>query len=176
MSEPFLGQIQIFGFGFAPAHWAQCAGQILPLSQNTALFSLLGTLYGGDGKTNFGLPNFNGSAACATGQGPGLTQRELGVPFGSETVSLLTSEMPAHNHGFNLVNQAAAKRHGVPVSGDALSAPGSYKPFATNATASGNFPATVITPAGDGQPHANQQPYLAMNFCIALSGVFPQRP
>ena len=77
---------------------------------------------------------------------------------------------------FNLVNQAAAKRHGVPVSGDALSAPGSYKPFATNATASGNFPATVITPAGDGQPHANQQPYLAMNFCIALSGVFPQRP
>jgi microcystin-dependent protein len=178
MSDPFLGQIQIFGFGFAPQNWALCAGQIMPIQQNTALFSLLGTNYGGDGKVTYALPNFQGSAACAVGQGPGLTQRVIGETFGSETVTLLPNEMPAHNHSFNIYNQSAAKRHGTPVSGDALAAPDTTKPFevAHPNPISGNFPVQMIGGAGGGQPHPNQQPYLTLNFCIALSGIFPQRP
>lgn len=180
MSEPFLGQVQIFGFGFAPARWALCAGQIMPITQNTALFSLLGTVYGGDGKTTFGLPNFKASAACAVGQGPGLTPRDLGETFGSETVSLISTEMPAHSHTFNVYNQSTtAKRHGTPLANDALISPGSISAFVPNTTpppVSGTFPIQMIGVGGGGQPHANQQPYLVLNFCIALSGVFPQRP
>jgi len=176
MSDPFLGQIQIFGFDFAPNQWAVCAGQLMPISQNTALFSLLGVNYGGDGRVTYGLPNFQGNAACAVGQGPGLSNRQIGEQFGSASVTLTGAEMPAHNHGFNVVNQVAAKRHAVPVAGDTVSAPGTYKPFASGATAAGNFPATMIGGGGGGLPHANQQPYLALNFCIALAGEFPQRP
>lgn len=177
MSDPFLGQVQIFGFNFAPKDWAFCAGQILPLSQNTALFSLLGTNFGGDGKTTFGLPDFQGSAACATGQGPGLSPRSIGEAFGSETVTLLPQEMPQHNHMFNVFRQSdASKRHSTPLPGDALSAPGTITPFVPGATVSGNFPMQMLAPAGGGLPHENRQPYLTLNFCIALSGVFPQRP
>lgn len=178
MSDPFLGQMQIFGFNFAPSGWAFCAGQIMPISQNTALFSLLGTTYGGDGKSTYGLPNFQGSAGCAVGQGPGLTARYIGETFGSESVTITGNEMPTHNHAFNVYNQSdASKRHGTPVSGDALSAPGSITPFVTGTPpVGGAFPSTMIQPAGGSQPHANQQPYLSLNFCIALSGVFPQRP
>lgn len=176
MSDPFLGQIQIFGFGFAPLNWAQCAGQTLPIQQNTALFSLLGANFGGNGQTTFCLPNFMGSAACAIGQGPGLTQRTIGETFGSETVTLQTTEMPLHTHAFNIYNQAdATKRHGTPLANDALSAPGTVAPFAPSATASGNFAGQMIQPAGGSQAHDNQQPYLALNFCIALQGSFPQR-
>ncbi len=177
MSDPFIGQVQIFGFGFAPSSWAQCAGQIMPIAQNTALFSLLGTSFGGDGKTTYALPNFQGAAACAVGQGPGLTGRVIGEAFGSKTVTLLTNEMPSHSHAFNVFNQGdTTKRHGVPLPGDALSAPGTVTPFVPGGAVSGNFPATVVAPAGGNQPHENQQPYLVLNFCIALSGVFPQRP
>lgn len=177
MSDPFIGQVQIFGFGFAPSSWAQCAGQIMPIAQNTALFSLLGTSFGGDGKTTYALPNFQGVAACAVGQGPGLTGRVIGEAFGSKTVTLLTNEMPSHSHAFNVFNQGdATKRHGVPLPGDALSIPGAVTPFVPGATVSGNFPAAVVAPAGGNQPHENQQPYLTLNFCIALSGIFPQRP
>ena len=177
MSDPFIGQVQIFGFGFAPKDWAQCAGQIMPIAQNTALFSLLGTNFGGDGRVTYALPNFQGSAACAVGQGPGLTGRAIGETFGSETVTLLSSEMPSHSHAFNVFNQNdATKRHGAPLSGDALSAPGTVTPFVSGATVSGNFPVSMIAPAGGGQPHVNQQPYLVLNFCIALNGIFPQRP
>lgn len=178
MSEPFLGQIQMFGFNFAPTNWALCAGQIMPISQNTALFSLLGNIYGGNGVSTYGLPNFQGSAACAVGQGPGLTNRDPGESFGEENVTLLTAQMPMHGHGFNIYNQNdAGKRHGTPASGDALSAPGSITPFVGgNPPAGGSFPATMLQAAGGGQPHANQQPYLSLNFCIALNGAFPQRP
>jgi microcystin-dependent protein len=177
MSEHFLGEIQIFGFGFAPYQWAQCSGQIMPLSQNTALFSLLGTNFGGDGRTTFGLPNFSGSAACGVGPGPGLTERIIGETFGSETVTLLPTEIPQHSHAFNIYNQGvAAKRHGIPVAGDALSAPGTVTPFAAGTIPSGTFPAQMVQPTGGSQAHANQQPYLAMNFCIALQGTFPARP
>ena len=177
MSDPFTGQVQIFGFDFAPRSWALCAGQIMPIAQNTALFSLLGTNFGGDGKVTYALPNFQGLAACAVGQGPGLTERVIGESFGSETVTLAANQMPLHNHPFNVFNQGdAAKRHGAPLSGDALSAPGTVTPFVSGAPVSGAFPASMIAPAGGSQAHANQQPYLALNFCIALSGVFPQRP
>ncbi|MHB1056905.1 MAG: phage tail protein [Rhodanobacter sp.] len=176
MSEPFLGQMQIFGFNFAPKDWAQCAGQIMPISQNTALFSLLGVNFGGDGKATFGLPNFIGSAACAVGQGPGLSPRSIGETFGTETVTLNSTEMPMHSHTLNIFGQnTAAKRHGTPVSNDALVSP-TAGVFTTTTTASGIFPVNVIGQAGGSQPHNNQQPYLVLNFCIALSGVFPQRP
>lgn len=177
MSEPFIGQIQIFAFNFAPANWAFCSGQIMPIQQNTALFSLLGVNFGGNGSTNFGLPNFNGNVACGVGAGPGLSQRYIGESFGSETVTLLSTEMPAHTHGFNVYNQGdATKRHGTPSTGDALSAPGTITPFAQGATPSGMFPPTMLQVSGGGQPHENRQPYLALNFCIALQGDFPARP
>lgn len=177
MSDPFLGQLQIFGFGFAPKNWALCAGQIMPISQNTALFSLLGTNFGGNGTTNFGLPDFQATAACAVGQGPGLSERSIGETFGSETVTLLPNEMPIHGHPFNIFNQGdATKRHGTALPGDALTAPGTLTPFVPNATVAGTFAPQMIGPGGGNQPHPNQQPYLATNFCIALSGIFPQRP
>lgn len=177
MSDPFLGEVQIFGFDFAPNEWAQCNGQIMPIAQNTALFSLLGTNFGGDGKVTYALPNFQGKAACAAGQGPGVTGRAIGEAFGSETVTLLTSEMPSHNHAFHVFNQGdAAKRHGMPSPGDALSIPGVVKPFVPGGTVSGNFPMAMVTSAGSSQPHENRQPHMALNFCIALRGLFPQRP
>ena len=177
MSDPFMGEIQLYAFQFAPKDWAFCAGQIMSIQQNSALFSLLGTTYGGDGKVTFGLPNFQSSAACAQGSGPNLTPRELGETFGSESVTLLTNEMPAHSHAANFYGQRDnTKRQGIPASGSALVSPNNTMIFAQTTTVSGNFPVTELTPTSGGQPHPNQQPYLAMNFCLALAGVYPSRP
>jgi microcystin-dependent protein len=177
MSEPFLGQVQIYGFGFAPLNWAQCNGQLLPISQNTALFSLLGTTFGGNGTTIFGLPDFQGRAGCGVGQGPGLTPRGQGEIFGTENVTLLQGEMPSHNHAFDIYNQRdGGKRHGTPQPGDALTAPATVTPFVSGAAGSGTFPPSMLGVAGGNLPHPNQQPYLAVNFCIALRGIFPMRP
>lgn len=179
MTTPYLGEIQIFGFNFAPYQWAICAGQLMPISQNTALFSLLGTNFGGDGKTTYGLPNYGGSAACGQGQGPGLTQRMVGESFGSESVTLQQSEIPSHNHNLNLHGQQdQSLRHGIPANGDVMLLPGSVnaKPFVAQANANTNFAPSMIGVTGQGQPHENRQPLLALNFCIALAGVFPQRP
>jgi microcystin-dependent protein len=172
--DPFVAEIRIFPFNFAPKGWAFCDGQILPLSQNTALFSLLGTTYGGDGKSNFALPNMQGNAPMHPGQGPGLSLHDLGETGGSETVSLLESEIPSHSHAMMAQNQAAN-----------LDAPG---PDRTYSRSSGGFaykatPVTtvvqmsdnMIAPAGGDQPHNNMQPYLTLNFCIALQGVYPPR-
>jgi microcystin-dependent protein len=172
--DPFVAEIRIFPFNFAPKGWAFCDGQILPLSQNTALFSLLGTTYGGDGKSNFALPNMQGNAPMHPGQGPGLSLHDLGETGGSETVSLLESEIPAHSHAMMAQNQAAN-----------LDAPGSDRTYSRS---SGGFaykttPVTtvvqmsdsMIAPAGGDQPHNNMQPYLTLNFCIALQGVYPPR-
>ena len=175
MSDPFLGQVQIFGFDFAPKQWARCSGQMMNISQSTALFSLLGTVFGGDGKTTFGLPNFQGTAVCGIGQGPGLTPRISGETFGTETVSLISTEMPAHNHTMNVFGQnTAAKRHGTPNANDALVSP-TAGIFTAGGSVSGTFPIQTIGVAGGGLPHENRQPYLALNFCIALSGVYPSR-
>lgn len=179
MTTPYIGEIQIFGFNFAPYQWAICAGQIMPISQNTALFSLLGTNFGGNGSSTFGLPNYGGTTACGQGQGPGLTQRTVGESFGSESVTLLQSEIPLHNHNLNLHGQPnESLRHGVPATGDVLLVPAnaSVTPFVAQTSPNTNFAPSMIGVTGQGLPHENRQPLLALNFCIALAGQFPQRP
>lgn len=169
--DPFVAEIRIFPFNFAPKGWAFCDGQLLPLSQNTALFSLLGTTYGGDGKSNFALPDMQGNAPMHPGQGPGLSLHDLGETGGSETVSLLESEIPSHSHSEAAsatdatdptgAGQLFAKGAGIGM----YAAPGAVTPLSPNA----------VAPAGGDQPHNNLQPYLTLNFCIALQGVFPPR-
>lgn len=180
MSDPFIGQIQTFGFNFNPRGWAFCNGATLPIQQNTALFSLIGTIYGGNGQTTFQLPNFAGRAGAQQGQGPGLSPRTLGEAFGTNTVTLTQNQIPAHTHNLVLFAQNnAASRASSPSAGNALSVASSAA--ATAFSPSGNlntsFPANMIQPsAGGGQPHQNQQPYLGVNFCIALQGVYPSFP
>lgn len=177
MSDPFIGEIQLFGFDFAPRGWAFCQGQLLPISQNTALFSLLGTQFGGDGKSTFALPNFQGNAACAQGQGPGLSQRDVGETFGTATVTLNANQMPAHSHPLKVYSQTdTSLNHGTPASGDAIVPPNNTLVFTDNDKTPTAFANGAVGPSGGNQPHANTQPYLALNFCIALAGVFPSRP
>lgn len=178
MTAPFIAQIQIFGFNFPPRGWAVCNGATLAISQNTALFSLLGTMYGGNGQTTFQLPNFAGRGGCAQGNGPGLTPRSMGETFGSETVSLTSTQMPVHNHGVVLYAQnTASKRAASPATGSALSVSTDTAAlsFLPSGAANTTFAPNLLGIAGGSQPHSNQQPYLAMNFCIALQGVFPAR-
>jgi microcystin-dependent protein len=173
MSNPFVAEIRIFPFNFAPTGWAFCNGQLLPLSQNTALFSLLGTTYGGDGKSNFALPNLQGSAPMHPGQGPGLSLHDLGETGGSDTVTLLQTEMPLHSHSLMGDVSTADVNTPGPTSSYSRSTPGSaYRNTTTSLTVM-NF--NAIAPAGGGQPHNNLMPYLTLNFCIALQGVFPPR-
>lgn len=174
MTEPFIGQIQMYGFNFPPRGWAFCNGATLAIQQNTALFSLLGTQYGGNGTTTFMLPNFVNRAACNQGTGVGLTPRTIGETFGDASVTLTTQEMPAHIHSFNLYSQGdATKRTATPAAGVAITVPTSSSPFAVGAQPNAPFAPQACTTAGGSQPHENRQPYLAMNFCIALQGVFP---
>jgi microcystin-dependent protein len=172
MADPFVAEIRIFPFNFAPKGWAWCDGQLLPLSQNTALFSLLGTTYGGDGKSNFALPDLQGRAPMHPGQGNGLSLHDLGESAGEQTVTLLTSEIPAHTHGMRAQTVDNADITNVSsVAGYAPSVGGSlYQP------ASNGFMAFETLPvAGGSFPHNNMQPYLTMYFNIALQGVFPPR-
>jgi microcystin-dependent protein len=169
--DPFVAEIRIFPFNFAPKGWAFCDGQLMPISQNTALFSLLGTTYGGDGKSTFALPDLQGSAPMQPGQGPGLSLHDLGEAGGSDTVALLESEMPIHNHSVLASNQPGEDPS---PSGEALArsvGASLYQTGAANVTLSPNS----LAPVGGNQPHNNLQPYLTLNFCIALQGVFPPR-
>jgi microcystin-dependent protein len=172
--DPFVAEIRIFPFNFAPKGWAFCDGQILPLSQNTALFSLLGTTYGGDGKSNFALPNMQGNAPMHPGQGPGLSLHDLGETGGSETVTLLESEIPAHSH--TTMASAAVGNRTTPAANSISRVTGST-PFVAGSPAPPivAMSANSITPVGGDQPHNNLQPYLTLNFCIALQGVYPPR-
>jgi microcystin-dependent protein len=172
--DPFVAEIRIFPFNFAPKGWAWCDGQLLPLSQNTALFSLLGTTYGGDGKSNFALPDLQGSAPMHPGQGPGLSQHNLGETGGSETVSLLESELPSHSHAARANSDPGDLQ--VPAPGRSLAR--SQNAQAYQATVNQNLVAMAgdsLAPAGGDQPHNNMQPYLTFHFNIALQGVFPPR-
>jgi microcystin-dependent protein len=172
MADPFVAEIRIFPFNFAPKGWAWCDGQLLPLSQNTALFSLLGTTYGGDGKSNFALPDLQGRAPMHPGQGQGLSLHDLGETGGSETVTLLLSELPAHNHGMRATTQDPADVNLVtPTASFALATGGT--PYQD--TSNTQLAPEAIPPAGGDQPHNNMQPYLTYYFCIALQGVFPPR-
>jgi microcystin-dependent protein len=171
MADPFVAEIRIFPFNFAPKGWAWCNGQLMPLSQNTALFSLLGTTYGGNGKSNFALPDLQGRAPMHPGQGPGLSLHDLGETGGSETVTLLESEIPAHSHSVSAsvsdgTSQTPADEKlatGVGI--------GQYAPAGSFVSLS----PTALTPAGGDQPHNNLMPYLTFYFNIALQGVFPPR-
>ena len=173
MADPFVAEIRIFPFNFPPKGWAWCNGQLMPISQNTALFSLLGTTYGGDGKSNFALPDMQGNAPMHPGEGPGLSLHDLGETGGSETVTLLESEIPAHSH--SLMSLGAPANRTNPAGntfarasqGNAYVAPAGA-PLVSMAN-------QAITPAGGDQPHNNMQPYLTFYFNIALQGVFPPR-
>jgi microcystin-dependent protein len=172
MADPFVAEVRIFPFNFAPKGWAWCDGQLLPLSQNTALFSLLGTTYGGDGKSTFALPDLQGRAPMHPGQGPGLSLHDLGEEGGSRTVTLLESEIPAHSH-FAMATVEDGTQ-GTLTSGITLatSPGGAIYQTTTNANLVDLNP-TAIAPTGGDQPHNNMMPYLTFYFCIALQGVFP---
>lgn len=166
MAEPFLAQIQIFGFGFAPRGWATCSGQILPIAQNQALFSILGTTYGGNGVTTFGLPDLRSRTPMHWGQGPGLSNRVLGQVGGVESVTLNTNQIPNHTH--SVTANTAAPTVGTPAGN--LWAQGKYSTTGGSLMAAG-----AIGNSGSSQPHPNLSPYLTLNICIALVGVFPSR-
>lgn len=180
MTQPYIGEIQVFGFNFNPRGWAFCNGATLAISQNTALFSLIGTIYGGNGQTTFQLPNFAGRAGNQQGQGPGLSPRSLGQSFGTNTVTLTSAQIPQHNHSVVIYAQNnTASRASSPSAGNALSVASSTTATAFRPAASLNSPfaANMIQPsAGGGFPHTNQQPYLGLNFCIALQGIYPSFP
>ena len=173
MSEPFLGQIQAFGFNFAPRGWAQCNGQLLPIAQNTALFALLGTMYGGNGQTTFGLPDLRGRSAIHFGQGPGLSDYFQGEQGGVESVTLIQSQMPQHTHEA----RALAGNGNSKVAQNNVWAKDAGVSSATYSSASpdSNMSAQAIANAGGSQPHENRPPYLVVNWCIALEGIFPSR-
>ena len=174
MADPLVAEIRIFPFNFAPKGWAFCDGQLIPLSQNTALFALLGTTYGGHGKTNFALPDLQGRAPMHPGQGPGLSLHDLGETGGSETVTLLESEIPAHPHSMSANAFPANLQAPSATRSLAESAGGiAYKPPAGATTTT--MASESVPPAGGGLPHNNLQPYLTCYFCIALQGVFPPR-
>jgi microcystin-dependent protein len=170
MSDPFIAEIRIVGFNFAPRGWATCDGQLLPISQNTALFSLLGTIYGGDGRTTFALPNLQGRAPIMWGQGPGLSPHDVGEVGGAAVVTLDGTQIPAHTH--QLTANTAPATSGTPAATQQLAAA---------STSMYGVPQNLVPMSGaavstvGGQPHENRQPYLGTLFVIALQGIFPSR-
>jgi microcystin-dependent protein len=176
MSDQFVAEIRIFPFNFPPTGWAFCDGQLMPISQNTALFALLGTTYGGDGKSTFALPNMQGNAPMQQGQGQGLSLRDLGESSGSETITLLVSEIPVHSHTVIASEADGLERSPnvngtgqLPATGVGISMYQAPGPLIT-------LNPQALSTAGSSLPHNNMQPYLTLNFCIALQGIFPQRP
>jgi microcystin-dependent protein len=174
MSDQFVGEVRVFGFNFPPRGWAFCDGQLLSIQQFTALFSLLGTNFGGNGTTNFGLPNFQGAVAMHQGTGPGLSQRQVGETSGSQFVTLTGTAMPAHNHTPLKAFEGRGPRPVLlPAAGDALatSVGDAYAPGTPNAS----LGPTGVSIVGSSLPHNNMMPSLVLNYCIALTGVFPAR-
>lgn len=170
MSEPFLAEVRIVGFNFAPRGWAFCDGQILPINQNQSLYSLLGTTYGGDGRTSFALPDIRGRVPIHVGRSEGGTDHREGQKSGEETHTLSGAEMPQHSHGTNGTTNTASEA--TPTT-SLLPGGNSGQPYATSGTLT--MGSNTIVNVGGGQAHNNMQPYLAMNYCIALRGLFPSR-
>lgn len=175
MSEPFLGEIRLFAFNFAPRNWATCSGQLLAISQNTALFSLLGTTYGGNGQTTFALPDLRGRLPVHVGTGPGLSPRTLGEVGGANTVTVLTSQLPAHSHPAYATTAAATT--GMPGTGVLPGAVSNQTMYVTDPSGGRDF---ALAPqaggiAGGNQPHENNMPSLVMNYSIVLFGIYPSR-
>lgn len=172
MAEPFIAEIRIFGFNFAPRGWAYCDGALLPVAQNTALFSIIGTTYGGDGRTTTQLPNLQDRAAMHPGRGPGLTDRRLGEKVGVDTVTLTSAQMPDHTHSVNCQNATATAQ--TPTNNYLATEAGPPTPF-LDAQPNADMSGSAIGSVGGGQAHTNLQPLLALNFCIALLGTYPSR-
>src|SRR5262245_38791344 len=172
MSDQFVAEIRIFPFNFPPTGWAFCDGQLMPISQNTALFSLLGTTYGGDGKSTFALPDMQGNAAMQPGQGQGLSLRDLGELSGTENITLLQSEMPLHNHRMSSDNEDGNNTQPA----DRYFGRGQPLMISPTGLQLQQMAVQTIAPNGGGLPHHNMQPYLTLTYCIALQGIFPQRP
>jgi microcystin-dependent protein len=174
MSEPFLGEIRLFGFNFAPRNWAKCDGQLLPISQNSALFSLLGTTYGGDGRTTFGLPDLRGRVSIHQGQGPGLSDRRIGQRNGAENTVLSVAHLPPHDHAAQLKASALSSNQ-IDPTGNSLAVGREDTYLDATPDQNMNADSVVIENTGNGQSFTNMQPYLVGNWCIALVGVFPPR-
>ncbi|MGH3186446.1 MAG: phage tail protein [Streptosporangiaceae bacterium] len=175
MANPFVAEIRIFPFNFAPRGWAFCNGQLLPLSQNTALFSLLGTTFGGNGVTTFGLPNLQGASPVHPGQGPGLSLYDLGDTGGSQTVALLPGETASHSHTMQADARPGDLDTPSPQASLARSSPQSIYKTPTGATTQPMAAGILGGAVGGNAPHNNLMPYLTLNFCIALQGVYPPR-
>ena len=175
MSDQFVAEIRIFPFNFPPTGWAFCDGQLMPISQNTALFALLGTTYGGDGKSTFALPDMQGNAPMQPGQGQGLSLRDLGEMSGVESITLLVSEIPVHTHALRCA-PAEPGDNRLPSPTVSLSTSTGAFAYVGGSPALVQMAPQALPPAGGGLPHNNMQPYLTLNFCIALQGIFPQRP
>jgi microcystin-dependent protein len=176
MSEPFIGEIRMFGGNFAPSGWALCNGQLLSISQYSALFSILGTSFGGNGQTTFALPDLRSRVPVQQGQGVGLSPYNIGQQGGSEQVTLLQTQMPAHNH---IVNATSADAAASTASGNLMATPtagrGQNAPQIYGTGAAVTMGPTMIAPSGGSQPHENIQPYLCVTFIIALEGIYPSR-
>ncbi|SRR5579884_590408 len=173
MADTFLAEIRMFGFNFAPRGWALCDGQLLALSQNTALFSLLGTNFGGDGKATFGLPNLQGSVAMHTDRYAGGGEYPIGSIGGADYVILSSAEMPSHTHTMQGDTRALETKSASP--NNAVPGNASPKNIYSNATRNAMMSPMMVSPAGTSSPHNNLQPYLVVNYCIALIGVYPAR-
>jgi microcystin-dependent protein len=173
VSEPFIAEIRIYPYNFAPRNWAFCQGQLLAISQNTALFSLLGTTFGGNGQTTFGLPDLQGRVGVHVGQGPGLSHYDLGQVGGTETVTLTTGQLAPHPHPASCLN-ANGNQYQPQAGVWAVDAAQNPQYGATKAA--GTMAPNVIGPSGNTQSHNNIQPYLTLNYCIALQGIYPSRP
>lgn len=173
MGQPFVGQIIAVGFNFAPVGWALCQGQLLPISENEALYTLIGTTFGGDGQSTFGLPDLRGRAALGMGQGPGLAQYAMGQAAGAESTTLTGAQIGSHTHG---LSAAATATTSTPSSSVVLGTPAPSTPiYATGGLAATLTPGAVSATAGGGLPHENRQPSLAINYIISLFGVFPSQ-